>query len=164
MKHPIAHSRNNILVYVDLIDSLAAKRIAQQPQLLGFAKEILQNHDLLSAEPTLEYDMGRIVGFNPIVPTGSNDTVFYARTLKDTVYTRFVKINKPQPTQIITVRLRRMDDGTYELFDFWLGHAYPPRPGENNETSESKTYWANNAVMFDNQLLQASSITKTCPY
>lgn len=164
MKHPVSQANNNVMVYVDLIGSPAAKHIAQQPQLLGYAKEIIQQEALTLPTMTIEYDMGRIVGHSPVIPTNGKDIVFYARIVRDTVYTRFVKVDKPKQTQCVTLCLQRTDNGTYSLLDIWLGRFYPSRPGSTEETTESREYWLNNAFMFDNQPLQANTITKTCPY
>ena len=39
-----------------------------------------------------------------------------------------------------------------------------PRPGSADETPESKPYWLNHALIFDNQPLQLQTLTKECPY
>ncbi|HSX34383.1 MAG TPA: hypothetical protein VLF62_01945 [Candidatus Saccharimonadales bacterium] len=166
MKHPIGQTRNGAQVYVNLIGSQAAKHIAQQPQLLTLAKEMLEQISVRGAEANVERDMQRLVGYNFIVTTTDADTILYGRFLKDEVYTRFVKNGKPLSTNYLTVTLRQSPDGgkDYELTDIWIGRLHPPRPGSDNETAESKPYWANHAFVLDSQPLQLRTVTKTCPY
>lgn len=163
MQHPVAHEQNGVLIFVDLIRSPAAKRIAEQPQLLRFAQEILRGQQLAGTMLTLECNLQRQVGTSQIIATAANDTIFYARLTKDDLYTRFVKTNKPQPTQVVTMRLQKHDAG-YELHDIWFGLPYPPRPGSSDETAESEEFWQSHAFVYESQPLQASSITKICPY
>jgi hypothetical protein len=164
VKHPIGQTRNGILVYVDLIGSQAAGHIALQPQLLALAKEMLDKTVAKGVEVTIEYDMGRLIGYGNVVKTTDKDTIFYGRAPDDDVYTRFTKNGKPDATPYLTATLRRGSDGGYELKDIWIGHLSPPRPGSANETSESKSYWSNHAFVLDGRPLQMQTITKVCPY
>lgn len=164
MKHLIGQSRNGIPIHVQLIGSRAGESIARQPQLLSLAKEMFAKVTLHGAKISLEYDMGRPIGYSFTVETTDKDTIFYGRLLKDDVYTRFVKSGKPQPTSYIAVTLFRDSDNNYELSDIWIGPLRPPRPGSNSETAESKQYWSNHALILDNQHLQLKTLTKTCPY
>lgn len=164
MKHPIGQTANSTPVYVDLTRSQAAVHIAQHPRLSGFVKEALAK--LTATGPTLsiEYDMGRSIGYNFVVETTDKDTVLYARLLRDDVYTRFVKNGKPDQTSYLTMVLKLDDNNEYELVDTWIGRLNPPRPGSEHETAQSKPYWASHAFVFDNQPIQTSTVTKKCPY
>lgn len=164
MKHPIGDTQNGISVYVDLIHSTAAARIAQQPQLLNLVQEVIKKTALNDSDISLEYNMERIVGYDFVVRTTDQDTVFYARPMRDEVYTRFTKNGKPTPAQHLVLVLRRDKANQYELLDTWIGHISPPRPGSANETPSSKTYWSNHAFVLDNQPLQTRTLTKVCPY
>jgi hypothetical protein len=164
VKHPIGQSRNGVPVYVNLIDSPAAKRIAQQPQLLAFAKEMLEKTAVQGTEINIEHDMGRQIGYNFVVATTDKDTILYGRFVKDNVYTRFVKNGKPLSTQFLTMTLQQDGDSNYELSDIWIGRLNPPRPGSTNETADSKPYWTTHAFVLDNQPLSLQTVTKVCPY
>lgn len=164
MNHLIGHARNGVAVYVDLIHSETAKHISWQPHLLGLVDEVLRRTTLKGADVTLEHDMGRAIGYSFVVPTTSASKVFYAKLLRDKVYTRFVKEGKPFSTQFLTLALKRQETGGYELRGVWVGKTGPPRPGSVNETAESRVYWAEHAYVLDKQSLQSDSITKTCPY
>lgn len=165
MTHPLGVTPDGIEICVDLIKSEASSNIARQPQLIGFAKEMLAGKRLTGEEVRLEQDMGREVGYDTVVPTQSDDAVFYAQILRDTTYTRFIKSNKAFSTSYVAVILRRSEDGkTYELQDVRVGRLVPPRPGAPDETPESKEYWSSHAVAYEGQILQPRSITKECPW
>lgn len=165
MIHPICTTQDGIEVYVDLIASEAAHSIAKQPQLLGLLKEALVDRKLTGPEVHLERNMGRVVGYDFIVDTPSEDVVFYARVLKDSTYTRFVKGGRPLTTNYVAATLRRAPNSTaYELCDVRIGRLAPPRPGMPSETAQSKQYWATHAFVQDSQVLQPRTVTKTCPY
>ncbi len=164
MRHSVGQTRNGLSVVVDLISSPAAKHIAQQPHLLGYAKEILQQKALRNAAATIEHDMGYAIGHSPTVQTTDEDAIFYAQLMRDETYTRFVKKASSQSTQYVTLILRRTSDSAYEIEDIWIGRFYPPRPGALDETALSKSYWNDHAFIFDNQPIQLRSITKIKPY
>lgn len=164
MKHRIGKTRNDVPVYVDLIDSDAAKHIAQQPHLLGLVEEVIRGTTLSDSEVSFEVDMARPIGYDFVVNTTDKDTVFYAQLLRDSVFTRFVKNGKPAPTQHLALILRCDDEGDYELLDTWIGHIRPPLPGSANENPSSKSYWATHALVLDNQPIQSRTLTKECPY
>ncbi len=167
MKHPIVQSRNGAQVYVDLIQSQAAKHISQHPHLLGLLAEALQQITLRGADAILEHDMGHVIGYSFVIKTaGSNndDGVFYAQLLRDNTYTRFVKKGKPVATRYLSMVLRRDEDGAYELTDVHIGRQSPPRPGTADETAESKSYWDTHAAILGSETLQLRSITKVRPY
>jgi hypothetical protein len=164
MKHPIGQTRNGVHVYVNLIGSQAAKHIAQQPQLLTLAKEMLEAIVARGAEISVEHDMKRLIGYSFIVATTDADTIIYGRLLQDDIYSRFVKNGKPLSTPYLSMILKQDGDRNYELSDVWIGRLNPPRPGSTNETAESRTYWSNHAIVLDHQPLQSQTITKVCPY
>lgn len=164
MKHLVGQTRNGVEVYAQLIGSEAGKQISKQPQLLSLAKEMLATLSLHDQEIHLEYDMKRPIGYSFTIETTDQDTVFYGRRVKESIYTRFVKKGKPLSTQYLTLLLCKDSANHYELSDIWIGRLMPPRPGSTNETPESKPYWAKHALILDNQALQLQTVTKTCPY
>jgi len=164
VKHLVGQTHNGVQVYAQLIGSPAGENIARQPQLLTLAKEMFAKVTLRGPKVDLEYDMARPVGYSFIVKTSETDTIFYARLLKDDMFTRFVKNGKPQATRYITVALLRDSDNNYELSDIRLGRLMPPRPGSASETADSKDYWSSHALVLDTQPLQLKTVTKTCPY
>lgn len=164
MHHPIGQTRNGRSVYVDLIHSRAAIHLSQQPRLLNLVEEVLRDASFHDDKISLEYNMGRSIGYDYVVVTSESDTVFYAQLVKDEVYTRFVKNGKPLATRHMALRLHRDDIGEYELDDTWIGKLNPPRIGSPDESADSSEYWANHAVVYDHQPIQTRSITKNSPY
>lgn len=164
MKHRVGATLNGMRVHVDLISSPAARHIAQQPQLLTLAREVLEKTAAKGAEVSIECDMGRLIGYSFVVATTDADAILYARLLKDDVYTRFVKNGKPHSTHYLTITLVKTSDNDYELSDLWIGRLTPPRPGSSDETAESRPYWLRHAFVLDNQPLQLRTVTKACPY
>jgi hypothetical protein len=164
MKHPIAHTRNGMAVYADLLQSPAAAHIAHQPYLLGLVKELVGQISATGKEVRIDRDMGRSIGYSSLVETTEKDTILYAQLSRGSAFTRFVKNGEPLSTQYLSIVLRRDEDGEYELHDTWLGRLTPPLPGSDNEASASKTYWATHALVFGNHSVQPRSVTKVCPY
>ena len=157
-------SRNNIVVYVYLTGTAIGKRLSRQPHLLTLAKEMLAETTLVNATAVIEHDMRREIGYDFIVDTTSTDAVFYARLVKDEVYTRFVKTKDPKRTSYLTVTLRQDGDNNYELSDIWIGRITPPRPGSSAETANSKPFWSSHACILVDQPFQIHTLTKICPY
>jgi hypothetical protein len=152
------------MIYVDLVHSAAAKQISRQPYILGLAREALQTTSVKGTSPVVVRDMGRAIGYDFIVPTNDASKVFYAKVTRDDVYTRFVREPKPSPTSFLTLTLTRRPAGDYELLGVWVGKVGPPRPGSENETPESREFWAHHACLLDKESLQTQTITKDCPY
>lgn len=164
MTHPVGVTRNGAQVYAYLTNSQLSKRVSRQPQLLTLAKEMLATMTLRAPTICVEYDMQRQIGYDFIIDTTDKDIIFYARILKDDVYTRFVKNGEPTPARHLSAKLLRDSNNNYELSDLWIGRLIPPRSGSADETAESKAFWSNHAFIFVDQPLQAQTITRTCPY
>lgn len=166
MKHPIATTHNGKEVYVDLVNSLAGITIAQQPHMAALVKEVLQQTRVDAPEMYIEQDMQRSVGYDYVVKTSETDHIFWAKLLRDPTYTRFVKNGKPLATTYLSMVLVKSEDvaGEYELKDVWIGKQRPARPGSDNETADSKTFWAEHAIALEGQQVQPRTLTRTCPY
>lgn len=164
MQHPIGITRNDVEVYIDLVKSKAAPRIAYAPNLLGLAKELCTRLKVTGAEVRIDRNMGRVIGNAYVVETSSKDSILYARRVHDTAFTRFVKNSMPEPSPYLSIILKRDEAGRYELHDIWVGRLNPPGPGSDNETATSKAYWLNHAFVFDGQPIQLRTVTKLCPY
>jgi hypothetical protein len=164
MKHPIATTHNGIPVYVDLVWSQAAARISRQPHLLVLVKELVERTSARSAEMHFERDMGRTIGYDQIVETSDTDAIVYAQFQRESIFARFVKNSKPSVTRYLTIKIRRDDEGSYELCNAWTGRLVPTRPGSDDEAETSRPYWTNHAFVLDEQLIQRRTLTKICPY
>ncbi len=164
MHHLIGNDRNNVSVYVNLIQSDVAKQISRQPHLLALVREALSSTALKGPGMVIERDMKRSIGYSFVVATSEASTVFYAKLLRDEAYTRFVKGVQPISTQFLTLTLGQSADGSYMLNDFNIGKAIPARPGTEHEAANSKPYWAEHAYVYDKESIQTQTLTKVCPY
>lgn len=164
MRHVAGYTKNELVVYVDLINSQAAPHIAAQPHLLGLAKEALGQVKARGERLKLEHDTGRPIGFENVVEVPADEKVLYARLMNDDLYSRFTRKGEPKRTSYISFTLRREGAGSYVLADAWIGRLKPPRPGSPNETPASREYWSNHAFLLDTQLMQKHSRTEVCPY
>lgn len=152
------------MVYVDLINSRASSRIAEQPHLLTLAKRLLAANKLTTQNPTLEHDFGHPVGNTDIVPTAPADAIVYAKLLHQPNYTRFVKKRNLAQSSFVSARLHRDQQGSYELDDVWFGPLAPPLPGEQHATADSAGYWQSHAIVLNGQLLQRNTATPNWPF
>jgi hypothetical protein len=164
MKHLIGQTASGREVYVELIGSEAGKQIAYQPHLYSLAKEMLACLAPPSTDTAMEYNMQRSIGYSTVIATTDESTVFYGRLFKDDIFTRLVKNAKPETTHYLSIQLIWNQDGSYDLTDMWIGRLRPPRPGSPTEIPESKPYWTTHAVVYGDQRLEMSSVTKECPY
>jgi hypothetical protein len=162
--HPLAVTGTGVEVYVNLIQSPAARHISQQPHILRLAVRLLQNAKLADDNVALEYDFGHPIGTTDTVETTAKDTIVYAKQLKQEAYTRFVKRRSLASSSNLTLYLQRDNDGNYELHDIRVGRPTPPLPGGDDETTDSKSFWQNHAIVLEGQPLQMSTVTKTSPY
>lgn len=166
MRHLVGYSLNTIPVHVDLINSGAAKHIAKQPSLLTMAAKALAQTEISHDNLELEYDMGRTIGYDFVVDAlDESAAVFYARLVRDGVYTRFTHKGNPKTTSHLTIILQPSSgEEGFDVHDMWIGPLRPPKPGSDNEASTSREYWKSHAVVFENQPLHPRTLTKDCPY
>lgn len=163
-QHVIATTANGKEVYAYLIQTPASAQISRQPHLVTLIKEVVGQLHLTAPQVSIEQDMGRTIGYGELLETADNDTIFYAKQTKSGLYTRFVKNKKSKPTSFLSIVLRKDDTDNYELKDVWIGKTFPPLPGDEDATDQSKAYWENHAVIYNGQPILASTQTKDCPY
>lgn len=163
-QHVIATSANDKSVYVYLIHTPAATQISRQPHLATLTKEVVKQLNLTTPQISIEQDMGRVIGYSDMLETTDKDTIFYAKQTKSAQYTRFVKNKNSTQTAFLSIVLLRDEVGNYELTDVWIGKAFPPLPGGEDATDQSKAYWENHAIIYSGQPVLASTQTKDCPY
>lgn len=163
-KHDVGVSKNGKKIYAYLTQSPLAESIGRNPHLLRLAKEITALYEPQGEVEYIQHDTGRAVGYAERVKTGPNDVIFYAKLLKADNYTRFVKNYRAPATNFLTIKIRRDEQGDYELLNIWLGKKYPAAPDAEGANGRSKSYWEDHAVVYNGQHIIASSVTKDCPY
>ncbi len=163
-KHFVATSKNGHEVYMHLTHSAVAQSISRQPRLATLLAEVVAEVDLAGEVVHIEKDMGRQIGYADVVDTSAGDSVFYAMQLRTKTHTRFVKNKPAEPTNFLTIRAERDDEGNYEVTVLYLGGNIPPLPNDPEASAESQSYWQTHAVVYNGQPIVGSTMTKDWPY
>ncbi|MEK7603095.1 MAG: hypothetical protein AAB459_02545 [Patescibacteria group bacterium] len=163
-KHVLHNSSTGPQIYVNLISSAAGHYLSRQPYLINIVIEALDRPNYGPSKINVEYDMGRVIGHSDIVTTNEKDTIFYAKPVKLNSFTRFTKNRNPVPSNTLSLKLSKDDEGNYELFEAWIGPSTPPFPENQDSPQRDKTFWQTHAHVFDSYNLQSKTITKICPY
>lgn len=104
----------------------------------------------------VDHNFGCIIGQTICVETKLNDQIVFANRIgRQTGHTRFVLNRRPESTSWLTVALRPLADGNYEIRTAYIGKQAPPEPWDRwvlNQTKElerSRDFWANHALIWD---------------
>jgi hypothetical protein len=163
-EHQVGVSANGMAVWINLMKPPVSTVISRNPHLLNLIKEIIAQSKLEKKHLAVSCDMQRIVGYADTVVSKDGDTIFYAREPKAQAFTRFVKNRHADQTSVVSMRLEMDGPDRYKVIQVQLGAASPPLPGSAGQTAQSLPYWEKHAVVYNGQALQASSLTKECPY
>lgn len=164
-KYVISKLPSGQTVYLDLINSLAGEYVSRQPHVLTVIKEALPKIEFRTQKSFwVEHDMGRVVGNTDIVETTDKDNIYYAQGRKRQEFSRFAKNRLPESSAILTILVAQDDTGDYEVVDTWVGPNRPMFPGHIDESSASKEFWGNHALVNNAHPIQSNTITKNCPY
>lgn len=160
----LATTRNGYNVFMDPKHSHAATHLADTPGLRDVAEEVIPALAPSEDNQVITIDMERTIGLTDLVETTDADEIIYAKRLNRDNFTRFVKGRSPSPSSLVTMVLRKFDDGSYELWSVWIGPNAPSFPGGGHETKESYTFWENHALVWGTQEVQPGSETTTRPW
>ncbi len=163
-KYTITESDAKYHVYINMISSNAGHYLSRRPYVINLIKEALTNKPLNGQRVIVEVDMGREIGNTDIVSTQDNDNIYYAKPIKNDTFYRFAKNKYPHPSRKLSIILIKDAEDQYEIVDTWIGPLKPPFPGDTNESSDSKQYWQEHALVHEAQMIQTKTITKICPY
>jgi|SRR5690606_4469647 len=89
------------------------------------------------------------LGLSLCVKVGPNDSVFWAKKHGKKPSIKFVRYRKPEPTSLVTMRLKRIADG-YNLTAAYYGDAAPLFPSANKAEPNSVEFWNKHALVIDN--------------
>lgn len=151
-------------VYVNLISTSVGQYLSRRPQVIALIKELLVARELSGAHMIIEQDMGRNIGTTDVVVTSEHDNIYYAQPVKTEVFSRFAKNRNAQVSPMLTVIVEQDNTGDYMVSNAWIGAYFPPFPGDVHETTQSKTFWQNHAMVHNAQAIQLKTVTKECPY
>lgn len=103
-----------------------------------------------------EVFMGEQVGYSHCVETTEEDRIVYAFRPNRSGPTRFVRDRDVEPTESVTVILKRTEDpATMVLISAWAGNPAPPEPWDRNATDNSQEFWSNHALVWGTQEIDA---------
>ena len=160
-------SKNGMKVMYDPADSHTATHFDYKTTLMGLAIEQLEKQVLEQPTMNLEIDTGKIIGESDIVTIGESDSIIYAirKNREDQGYVPFVKNREPEPCDLVSVSLQKIDDTTYELLSAWIGELEsPPFPQMVNRTNESTPYWRSHAFIWGSQEIIPNTEIQECPW
>ncbi|MDO8600753.1 MAG: hypothetical protein Q7R73_04040 [bacterium] len=160
----IGNTKNGFAVYFDSLGSHAATHFMDTPELFFLVVEALADSEPEEKLIRFEKDMGRIIGSTDLFEIQSGDDIVYAKRISRNKYTPFVKNRSPQPTPYITLELQKSGDKEYNLYTAYIGRLTPSIPGGEDETPESRSYWAKHALIWGTQAIVPGTETKECPW
>jgi hypothetical protein len=160
----LATSKNNVDVYIDLDKSHAITHIQKHPNLLDYARQIINGHEILADEDRFETDMGFIVGTTDLVETTDKDEIVYAQRPNRDKFNRFVKNRISENTNIVTMDIRKGLDNRYFVYTIYIGKNTPKSPGGDREDPDSREFWNKHALVWGNQDTVSGTETTICPW
>lgn len=163
MKEHFAKTKNGVDVYLDTEHSHALTHFAHHPKLVEAAKNALAGIEAKDDVVRFEQEMDEVVGMTDLVETTPDDEVLYALRPLRSIYSRFVKNRKSQPTRWIVVDLRK-DGDAYVLRTAFVGRMTPSFPGGDYLSEQSREFWANHALVWESQEIVPGSETTECPW
>ncbi|MDZ7744233.1 MAG: hypothetical protein U5K77_00520 [Candidatus Saccharibacteria bacterium] len=156
-------TKNGEQVYMNPADSHAPTHFEATPGLEELVREALSTIEATGEEVPVQLDLGIVIGKTECVKVDESDEIVYAiREGRDT-YTKFVKNRDPEPTNHLSIVLRKEGD-TYKLWSAWIGELGEPFPDSEAATDKSKEYWSNRALIFGIQQIKPGTETTNCPW
>ncbi len=109
-------------------------------------------------------DLGRVVGRNSCVQVGEDDEIVFAQREGRKGLSRFVQNREPEPCSVVTVILKKGDNGEYILITAWVGLQAQPEPWDRNATEQSVAFWTKSALVFGSEPIVQGTLTTQCPW
>lgn len=100
-----------------------------------------------------------VVGHTICVVTAENDRVLYAQRPGRTGLTRFVAGREPEPTDTLTVILKRSGRNTFTLITAFFGGASEPEPWDRHATAASVEFWRTHALIWGTEPVVEGTVT-----
>lgn len=165
MKEFFAKTKNGTDVYYDSETSHAKTHFDENERLLEFTKQAIEQHEAIKDEERFEVDMQTTTGKSDLIKLEEGDETFYAiRKMRDK-YSHFVKNRLPQETTFITVALKKVNDGTYNLYTCWVGQNVPSfLTGPEDPRDDAREFWSKHALAVGKQEIMEETITNDYPW
>lgn len=142
------NSANNKIVVVDL------EHLYLHEGVIPFLEKVISNLTILQVAIHKEtIDMGYQVGFADCVSVGETDEIVYAKRVGRFIYSKFVKNREPEPTNNITVVLKRMSPNKYKLLTAYIGNSSEKEIEDRSISTEEElntciAFWNTHALVL----------------
>lgn len=183
--------RDNFGDYCKLLGELRQENIQAKLWKLGSGQTVVDRQDshltpevievLSAVTPTIFVEQGKnfinhshnfrqTIGTTICVTTGPRDRIVFAcRKNRPDGHTRFVENRNPEPTSWVTIGLKLLDDGTYQIRTAYCGEKAPPEPwdkyvrNKSKEWRASKDFWSSHALIWNPELIIDGTRTSNPP-
>lgn len=160
MREFLTTSNNNQPVYVDVEKTNLALHIVENPDLLTYIKEAIEQREVIGKKVALEVDLGRTIGTTSMVEVSDEDEVVYAKRIGRERYSKFVKNRDLVPTSWVVAILFK-DQDCYLVWSGWCGRLLPQEPDGSGGTRTSREFDQTHAMVYDPNIIQMDTL---CTY
>jgi hypothetical protein len=135
------------------------------PGVRPFLKGILARINSRRRHAIVEVvEHSHLVGHSSCVTTRPGDKIVFARRVNRRGISRFVKNRRSEPTQFVTVILRRTERGDYQLKTAYFGEPAPREPwGDSSASRTSRDFWRRHAFAWGTESIVRGSETYRPP-
>jgi hypothetical protein len=110
-----------------------------------------------------QLDFAYPVGKSNCIIIKDDDEIIYAIRKGRKGHTKFVKGRNPEPTNSITIVLKKTDS-FYTIITAFHGAKAEVEPWDLNATQASLKFWNHHALINGSEPFEYSSVTNTCPW
>jgi len=118
-----------------------------------------ENRPFFSEQLDYEYS----VGVSTCLSVDESDEIIYAVRENRKGHTKFVKNRIPEPTNSITVILKKTGD-FYTIITAFVGKAAETEPWDERVTNSSLEFWSSHALIWGSERIEPNSEVKDCPW
>jgi len=119
----------------------------------------------------IELKFDEAIGYKTLLEVTSQDTIYYAKRKGRDIHSRFVKNKSPLLCDTLTLILKkdRRAPETYNLITMFVGSPNFKEPEDLNiysksELIESLNFWSKHAFVYDETVIDVTSVKTICPY
>jgi hypothetical protein len=110
-----------------------------------------------------QLDYEYCIGVSTCVRVDESDEIIYAVRENRKGHTKFVKNRMPEPTNSITIILKKTGD-FYTIITAFVGKAADTEPWDERATNSSLEFWSNHALIWGSERIEPNSEAKECPW
>jgi len=164
MREFLGKTKDGKSVFYDSESSHAATHFADAPKLFDAVRKTIPAIEVQGNLVRIEKSLDEVVGNSDLVKTDESDEIVYAKRPYRTQYARFVKGRVATPTSWITLDLRKVKEGEYNIYTAFVGRLTPSFPGGDHLPEQSKDFWSKHALVWGTQEIIPGTETIECPW